>query len=161
MNATSSRSLQRSDFHPRMRTAELAFIITVIIGCMFKFMHWPGANVLLVCGGGGLAFFYFPFGFRTLPAPKSMDQILWLTVLGGASLWVALVGEVAFLLRWPHQSKFQVIGAIGCAITVLVGMVLRHRHPRLDIYLDGLLIRCVVLGGLAVTLWALFSGKPR
>ncbi len=144
----------------RMRTIELALTAAVILGCIFKFMHWPGAAFLMTLGGGGLALFYFPFGYRTLPGPKPTDQILWMTLLGGASLCVALFGEVAFLLRWPHHSKLLVIGAIGCVISLLVGLVLRYMHPRLDIYFDGLLIRCLVLGGLAFTLWELFSGKP-
>ncbi len=144
-----------------MRTIELALIAAVIFGCLFKFMHWPGAGVLIVSGGGGLALSYFPFGFRTLPAPKPTDQIQWMTLLGGIALSTALCGIVAFLLRWLHQSKFLVVGAIGCAVAVLLGAVLRYKRPRLDVYLDGLIIRCLVLGGLAIILWTLFSGKPR
>jgi len=143
-----------------MRTTELALAAAVILGCIFKIVHWPGAAVLTVTGGGLLAIFYFPFGFRTLPAPKPTDQFLWMTLLGGASLGVALSGLVAFLLRWPHSARLMLIGAIACAVTLLVGLVLRYHHRRLDIYFDGLLIRCFVVGGLAITLWKLFAGKP-
>ncbi|MBS1583258.1 MAG: hypothetical protein JST66_13750 [Bacteroidetes bacterium] len=144
-----------------MRTFELTMTAAVILGCIFKIMHWPWASALIVLGGNGLALFYFPFGFRTLPAPKPTDQVLWMTLLGGASLSVTLYGHVAFLQRWPNNPQLLVAGAIGCAISLLVGSVLRYRHPRLDIYFDGLLIRCLVLGLLAITLWQLFSGKPR
>ncbi|MBL7947200.1 MAG: hypothetical protein JNN32_14140 [Flavobacteriales bacterium] len=144
-----------------MRTAELALAGAVIIGCIFKIQHWPGAAFLFVIGGGGLALFYFPFGFRTLPAPKPTDQILWMTVLGGACLSAALSGLVAFLQRWPHNKELLVCGAIACAVSLMAALVLRYKHPRLDIYLDGLIVRCLVLGGLAITLWTLFAGKPR
>ncbi len=144
-----------------MRTTELALVAAVMLGCVLKLMHWPGASFLIVCGGCLLALFYFPFGFRTLPAPKPTDQLLWLTVVGGASLGMGLSGLVAFLQSWPHSSMILLIGAIGCACSLLSGAMLRFTRPRLDIYLDSLLIRCFVLGGLAITLWTLFNGKPR
>lgn len=144
-----------------MRTTELSMITAVMLGCMFKFLYWPGASVLVVLGGFGLALFYFPFGFRTLPAPKPTDQILWMSVLGGFALSVAMVGLVFFLMRWPLQSELLVTGTVLCTITLLIGGVLRYKHPRLDIYLDGLLIRFLVLAALTFAMWYLFSEKPR
>jgi|JI9StandDraft_1071089.scaffolds.fasta_scaffold00639_10 hypothetical protein len=145
----------------QMRATELSLATAVIVGCMFKIMHWPGASILVVSGGCLLALFYFPFGFRTLPAPKQTDQVLWMTLLGGASLSVALYGQVAFIQRWPHSTTFLVAGAVGCALSLLAGLALRLKPHRADIYLDGILIRCLVVGGLAFTLWFLFAGKPR
>ncbi len=149
-----------ANVHTRMRTTELVLAAAVILGCIFKILHWPGASALVFVGGCGLALFYFPFGFRTLPVPKPTDQFLWMTLLGGASLGVAIAGMVAFILHWPYSARLMLIGAIACAINLLVGLVLRYKHRRLDIYFDGLLIRCFVVGGLAITLWRLFSGKP-
>ena len=143
-----------------MRSTELVLIVLVILGCMFKIMHWPGAGVLYVTGGCGLALFYFPFGFRTLAAPKPTDQILGMTVFGGVALSIALSGLIAFMQRWPHSAVLMLAGAIACAVVLMVGLVLRYRHPRLDIYLDGLLVRCLVLGALAFALGELFAGKP-
>lgn len=144
-----------------MRTIELALVATIILGCVFKLQHWPGTGVLIVLGGGLLALFYFPFGFRTLPAPKATDQVLWMSLAGGAALCVAMAGVLAFLQRWPYSTELLVIGQFGCAASLLLGLVLRYKRPRLDIYVEGLLIRCLVVGGLAFTLWSLFSGKPR
>ncbi len=75
----------KPDLHRTMRSAELICIATVIAGCAFKIMHWPGAAVLIILGGSSLALFYFPFGYRTLPAPKQTDQLPWLTWLAGAA----------------------------------------------------------------------------
>ncbi|MBK7946052.1 MAG: hypothetical protein IPJ85_12460 [Flavobacteriales bacterium] len=144
-----------------MRTTELSMIMAVMLGCMFKFLYWPGASVLVVLGGCGLALFYFPFGFRTLPAPKPTDQILWMSVLGGFAISISMVALVFFLMRWPLQSELLVMGTVLCLIALLVGGVLRYKHPRLDIYLDGLLIRCLVLAALTFAMWYLFSEKPR
>jgi len=144
-----------------MRTTELAFVASVMLGCIFKFLHWPGASILIVLGGCLLALFYFPFGYRTIPAPKPTDQILWMTLLCGIALCIALSGIIAFMQRWPHNPELMLAGAIGCAVCLPVGIVLRYKRPRLDIYLDGLLIRCFVLGGLAVMLLEFFVGRPR
>lgn len=143
-----------------MRTTELVLIVMIVLGCIFKIQHWPGAGALYVTGGCGLALFYFPFGFRTLAAPKTTDQILGMTLLGGVSMGIALSGIIAFLQRWPHSAVLMLAGAIACTVALIVVLILRTRHPRLDIYLDGLLVRCLVLGGWAFTLWELFAGKP-
>ena len=144
-----------------MRTTELALAAAVILGCIFKIQHWPGAAFLIVIGGGGLALLYFPFGFRTLSAPKPTDQIIWMTLLGGASLGLTVSGIVAFLQRWPYSALLLVAGAVACAVSLVVAIVLRYKHRRLDIHLEGLIVRCLALGGLAIILWTLFAGKPR
>ena len=143
-----------------MRTTELVLIAMVMLGCFFKYMHWPGASAHIFFGRCGLALFYFPFGFRSLPAPKPTDQILWMSVLGGFAMCIALLGLVSFLMRWPNNSTVLLVGAIACAPALITGGVLRYKHPHLDIYLDGLLIRCLVLGMLAFGMWSLFVGKP-
>ena len=144
-----------------MRTTELILIAMVMLGCGFKFMHWPGASFLIVMGGCALALFYFPFGFRTLPAPKPTDQILWMSLLGGLSICIALLGLVSFLMRWANNPILLACGAIACAPALIAGGALRFKRPRFDIYLDGLLIRCLILGLLAFAMWFLFVGKPR
>ena len=143
-----------------MRTTELVLIGMVILGCVFKIQHWPGAGMLNVTGGCGLALFYFPFGFRTRAVPKPTDQLLGMTLFGGVSMGIALGGIIAFLQRWPHSAELMLAGAIACAVTAVVGLVLRYKRQRLDVYLDGLLVRCLVLGGLAIILWELFAGTP-
>ena len=35
-----------------------------IIGSLFKIMHWPGANIMLVLGLGTLAFIFIPIAAK-------------------------------------------------------------------------------------------------
>lgn len=143
-----------------MRSTELAYTAAVMLGCFFRIQHWTGAGILILSGGSLLALFYFPFGFRTLPAPKPTDQVLWFSLLGGIALCTVVFGHVAYLLRWPHSGTVLMIGALGCGLALLTGAMLRYRHPRLDIYLDSMLMRCFVLGALACVLLNLFDGAP-
>ena len=149
------------DLHRTMRTAEPACVAAVILGCAFKIMHWPGAAALIIMGGGSLALFYFPLGFRTLPAPKPTDQWPWLTWLAGAALCVAMFGLVFFMQRWPNSGPLMLSGAIACGAVALAATWVRFKHQRLDMYADGLLVRCLILGMLAFFLWAAFLGLPR
>lgn len=151
----------KADLQPTLRTVELVCVAAVIAGCAFKVMHWPGASALMVSGGGALALFYFPLGYRTLPAPKRTDQLPWLTWVAGAALCTVLFGLVAFLQRWPYSGPLMLGGAIGCGAVALVAPVVRYKHQRLGMYCDGLLVRCMLLGTLAFFLWKAFLGLPR
>lgn len=143
-----------------MRTTELILLALIMLGCIFKIQHWPGAGAFMVFGGGGLALFYFPFGWRTLASPKATDQLLWLTVLGGGASCIALGGLLAFFQHWPYSAQLMQLGTLACAITLALAILIRFKHPRLDLYVDGLMVRCGVLGGLAFSVWVLFSGRP-
>lgn len=156
---TNLRSVEHHH-QPIMRTSELALIAAAMLGCIFKILHWPGAALLLVFGGGSLALLYFPFGWRTLPAPKPTDQLLWMTLLGGSAACTAIGGILAFLQHWPYSATVMWIGALACGVTLVTSVIVRYRRTSLDLYLDGLMIRCAVLGGLAFTLWELFAGRP-
>ena len=154
-------ALAKPDLRRTMRTTELVSITFVITGCAFKIMHWPGAAWLLILGGWSLALYYFPFGFRTLPAPRQTDQQPWLTWTAGLALFTVVNGLVFFMQRWPFSGPLMLGGVTACAVVVTVAAVVRYRHPRLDMYCDGLLLRCLILGLLAFFLWSNFMGKPR
>jgi len=151
----------RPELHPAARTVELVCIATVITACAFKIMHWPGAAVLIIVGGCSLALFYFPFCYRTLPAPKQTDQLLWLTLMAGKALALVMIGMVFFIQHWPYGGFFLLAGTIACGAVALVAARVRYKHQRLDMYCDGLLARCVILGLLAWFIWATFQGLPR
>ncbi|MFT3884396.1 MAG: hypothetical protein QM724_02890 [Flavobacteriales bacterium] len=144
-----------------MRNAEIAFALAVVVGLLFKIMHWPGASVLIVSGGGLLALFYFPFGYRTLPTPRAADQLIWLSLLGGLSLCAALSAQMAFILHWPFSRFLLTMAVAGCGVSLLAATVIRYRNNRLDLYLEGIILRCLVLGFLALVILVLFSNQAR
>lgn len=151
----------KPELHRTMHTMELACVAAVIAGCAMKILHWPGAAALIVAGGGSLALFYFPFGYRVLPAPKPTDQLPWLSWVSGAALCTALSGLVAFLQRWLFSGSLMLAGGIGCAVLVPVVLVMRYRHPHLGMYCDGLLVRSMIIGLLVLFLHTAFLGLPR
>ncbi len=118
-------SKRNSELRRPMRTAELAFIAAMVLGFAFKIMHWPGASVLLVIGGAGLAVFYFPFAYRTLPAPKPTDQLPRLSWVAGAALCTAMAGLLAYVQHWPYCGPLLLGGSMGSAAMLPVALLIR------------------------------------
>ncbi len=153
-------SKRNSETHRPMRTVELLFIGAMVLGFAFKIMHWPGASMLIVVGGASMAVFYFPFAYLTLPAPKPMDQLPRLSMAAGAAICTAMAGLLAYVQHWPYCGPLLLGGSMGSAAMLPVALLVRYWHPRLDMYCDGLLIRCFILGALAFFIWSTFLGKP-
>ena len=55
----------------------------VIVGALFKIMHWPGAGPMLIVGLGTEAFIFFVSAFE--PLHEEVDWSLVYPILGGAS----------------------------------------------------------------------------
>ncbi|MBS1546428.1 MAG: hypothetical protein JST38_09345 [Bacteroidetes bacterium] len=72
-----------------------------------------------------------------------------------------MVGPVFFMQRWPNNGPLMLAGVIACGTVIPVAAVARYKHQRLDMYCDGLLVRCVLLGLLAWFIRATFQGLPR
>lgn len=140
-----------------MRPAEITLVAGIMLGIWCKLMHWPGGALLIVCSGCGLGLYYFPFGIRTLAAPKRTDRILWLSLVAGAALCAALVGVIGCMHLWPVWPTLAAGGAIACTLVLPVAASFRPRHRHLDIYLDGLLLRCLVIGALAAVMFAFYA----
>lgn len=56
-------------FRKSMRRQKLIYILgfitffTITVGAIFKWLHWPGANIIAVCGMSLLMFLYLPLYF--------------------------------------------------------------------------------------------------
>lgn len=143
-----------------MRITELLLAAGVMLGILFKLLYWMGGNMLIVFCGCALALYYFPFGYRTLPSPTRRDQIPWLSLSTGAALFAALVGLVGHMHFWPGSHILLVGGAIACALMLPAAALMRPRHRNLDVYLDGLMLRCLAMGALALATLVLFAPPP-
>ena len=131
-----------------MRTPNSYRSPMVILGCIFDPAHWPGGEALILVGVGALALFYFPFGFRA-GGPKPTGQFRWMSS-------AAAGGWPDVPLAVQQDRLLAVLASVGCGFVAAGGA---YKQPRLDIYLDGLLIcRCSVVG--LVFLHLLFAGKP-
>lgn len=130
----------------------------VVLGILFKLIHWTGASLLVVAFGCGLALYYFPFGLRTLAVPGASPRIAWLNLLAGGALGVAMVGLVGRMHLWGIWPAMLTLGTLLCLGVLPVAAYLRHRQQGRDLHLDGIMLRCLVLGALALGMQA-FNGQ--
>ncbi len=82
--------------------SESLLIFLFILGWVFKFLHWPGAGVLLILSGGALAIMYLLQGFREFKSTARINLkfgILSLLVFIACAL--GFIGWVFKLQHWP------------------------------------------------------------
>lgn len=78
-----------------------ATVMSFIVGSMFKIMHWPGANFLLILGFAGISLLFLPLLFilkiRELPAVRDRF-ILGLGIFTGSMYFLSMLFH---LQHWP------------------------------------------------------------
>ncbi|UPT70791.1 MAG: hypothetical protein M0D53_17330 [Flavobacterium sp. JAD_PAG50586_2] len=87
------------------------------LGILFKFMHWPGALMLLFCGILVLSFIFLPLSFvlRAKEKKEKKDKIvIGLGVLAAISLSLGVLFKV---MHWPFAN-------ILCMVSLLIMILL-------------------------------------
>ena len=91
---------------------------TMILGILFKFMHWPGASLFIVLGVGSSSLIFLPLLFVLKSKDKHQIKdkiILGLGILAGILLSLHILFKV---FHWPHAM------ILGYASIVLIGLIL-------------------------------------
>lgn len=84
-----------------MMVSGMVTVLAFIVGSMFKVMHWPGANILLVLGFAGISLLFLPllFIFKIQEVPVVRDKvILALGIFSGSLYFLAMLFQV---MHWP------------------------------------------------------------
>ena len=84
-----------------MMVSGVVAVLAFMIGSMFKVMHWPGANILLVLGFTGISLLFLPllFIFKIQELPVVRDRvILGLGIFSGSLYFLAMLFQVQ---HWP------------------------------------------------------------
>ncbi|MCF8276420.1 MAG: hypothetical protein K9J17_06780 [Flavobacteriales bacterium] len=82
----------------------------LLAGTIFKLMHWPGANIMVLLGAAFLALVYLPLILTHKLKESPKDEAL-LHILGFLGLAITTVGVLFKILHWP-----------GAAVILLSGM---------------------------------------
>jgi hypothetical protein len=100
-----------------MMNSGFASATLMIIGLIFKFMHWPGASFMLVLGIGSASLFYIPLLFTIkVRERKEMKDKLQLAFISTAGILMSL--HILFkIMHWPFS---MVMAYIAMAILVLL-----------------------------------------
>lgn len=87
--------------------------ISMLLGCISKIMHWPGANILLI-----LAVFLFCFGFLPLALKNNYDllpikKMKTLHIVSYLVFVLCMMGTLFKILHWPGAAIFLFIGLLA------------------------------------------------
>lgn len=128
---------------------EKVFAGIFILAILFKLMHWPGGDVILVLSLSTIAFLYFPFSIYFFSDKSSKNQNLMLSIIAGFFLSIIPIGLMFKLQYWPGGEFQLLIGTLAALILLVIIFVLKGHKVHLHMYYKNMWIRTIVLGALA------------
>jgi uncharacterized membrane protein YjjP (DUF1212 family) len=94
-----------------------AVFAVVIIGALFKTMHWPGADVILIAGLMGFPILYFVY-FSIEKREASLQSLLKLVLVS-----IMFILPLFKIMHWPHVFELQIANDILFVLTLAVFIV--------------------------------------
>ena len=136
-----------------MITSGLFSAAAMILGILFKFMHWPGASALIILGIGTSSLIFLPLLFilKSRDRYQTKDKIiLGLGILAGILLSLSILFKV---MHWPGvmylgYSSVIVIGLVLLPIFFITGI----KNPENKINTIAISIVMIMVCGLWLTL---------
>ena len=133
-----------------------------LVAIVFKFLHFPGASILLCLSLGILSILYYPLGFallnnlkfRHLFKKESYKATTVKRIIGGAGAGIAfsfsVIGVLFKFQSWPGAIIMLYGGLLGVIMITSVSIVKRIKHA--DIYYSNILKRALLYGTFCIFL---------
>ncbi len=87
-------------------------IITMMLGCMFKVMHWPGASILLVSSVFLFSFIFLPLGLKNNYDLMPFKKYKTLHIISFIVFFICIMGVLFKVMHWPGASVFLLLGIL-------------------------------------------------
>lgn len=106
------------------RSGVLVMIVSLALFAafvVFKWNHWPGANILLLVGilTGVLILLSIIKKATALPSSHSSKMFL---LLGAASFLVFLIAVLFTFLQWPYLVTMRILATLALIVLVLLSI---------------------------------------
>ncbi|MDF2454077.1 MAG: hypothetical protein K0R51_70 [Cytophagaceae bacterium] len=124
----------------------------VALALVFKFMHFAGANMILVVSLSTLAMVYFGGGFWFAKG-KDEQKRTGLAVIAGMAFSITCMGILFRLLYWPGGKAMLMLPALALPILLAVIFYLKGKENQALETDKKLLIRVVVFAVLAISFY--------
>jgi hypothetical protein len=82
----------------------------MMLGCMFKIFHWPGANIMLVAAVFLFSFFFLPSALISSYLGQAHKQFRWLHIATFLVFAIGMMGVLFKVLHWPGATVFLQVG---------------------------------------------------
>lgn len=117
--------------------------VLLSLGILFKFMHWPGANIQIVLGTAGFSLLFLPLVF-TLKAKEQRtinDKLI--AGLGTLAAMLLSMGILFKIMHWPGAnvmglSALLVMGLVFLPVYFFTGI--RHPETKVNTVVSSIMI---------------------
>ena len=96
----------------------------LLIGVLFKIMHWPGAGILIVLFGSLLAMYVFLVAGANISKYKGRKFLQACNGIGGFGASILAIGLLFKIMHWPGSGAMMFLGLFIMSIIVLLFMIL-------------------------------------
>jgi len=128
-------------------TATIGLIgsLLLLVGGIFKFSHWPGANIIITSGATALAVYMFLFIFMKINEVNKTITKTFIALLGATGLFMTL-GFIFKYNKWPGASLLITIFIVSYTLSVIASLLqtfeekdkeLRFKYVQYFIWLLG------------------------
>jgi hypothetical protein len=119
--------------------------MALVLGSLFKLMHWPGANILLISGTLILTFLFVPYFFYTQFKEQTEKKGKVVSIIGLIAAFLLCNGAFFKIMHWPGASLMIVAFGFFFIIFLPLYMMNGLRNPatRLASISNGFLFACV------------------
>jgi hypothetical protein len=129
-----------------MNTVGMIASIGIVLGAIFRFQHWPGANVMLLLGVILFSFVFLPIIF-TLKLRESKERRDKLVLFVGCSVAILfIIGSLFKLLHWPGANVLLGSAAV-CLFFVFVPMYLFTGLRNADTKVNTIVNTVLIIAG--------------
>lgn len=129
-----------------MNTVGMIASIGIVLGAIFRFQHWPGANVMLLLGVILFSFVFLPIMF-TLKLRESKERRDKLVLFVGCSVAILfIIGSLFKLLHWPGANVLLGSAAV-CLFFVFVPMYLFTGLRNADTKVNTIVNTVLIIAG--------------
>lgn len=131
------------------------------LGITFKFMHWPGAGVMIVLGLSTFALIFIPLLLRKKLKGEESERKTVMNTLGASGLTLFALGILFKIQHWPGASIM-----LGISVFLLFfGYFLMYMSDKsIDSEVKSIYLRkaflSIIIGSMVTTLILLSLNKP-
>jgi hypothetical protein len=116
----------------------IVWVLIILVGCMFKVSHWPGAGVILTLGFLGFTLIFMPVALVKSYRNENDKSLLTLYVIAYVCVFVNCVGALFKIQHWPGAGLFML--SIPLPFVLFLPVYLAHIRKSKQLNYNNLLL---------------------
>lgn len=88
----------------------IVIIVFILLGALFKLMHWPGASILLILGLGSFSFWFLPAALLNNYRKANMKHWKWVYIVTFITFFIDTMGALFKIQHWPGAGWLLITG---------------------------------------------------